>query len=472
MPIETLGKQRESLMFQSEVYKKLVRDYLESEGYASRTDSYIEGHTPDMILTHISEPYNELWVECKSTTISPSDEYLKKELLRYLIGITEKGKENIIVAVFATGIENGKDFKKILSKKYGSKMIPDWLSKAISEMKTEEQETLVNIGQDDIIKFFLRLQIKIAEPEWLRTVIAERNRRNRLSTERYIEDLYARSKRLSEPINKPVELITSMVELEHPEKIHRALSKFKTKKEVYKYFEDLKINEPPFTYFPDKQQISTFCPFDENNPLTQVIDKSTIIILSVDKDEIAQQNIHSILNIHLRRIFWKKGLLRVPDKYIYYFPANEEEDQILNKEIEGEPEKLKTVVHVYRRDNGSIDHVFHHAVEMLPQRLWGKTFLKIRPTKVFTLDGKIPLEGQRKRSKEEKYRNPLFNRNPSQLLETTFWHAFISRTDNYQKEKEYWFDNIKFGALLTTMSPYSPRIQIDTDQTKLGEFAK
>ena len=98
-------------MLQSEAYKKLVREYLESEVYASRTDSFIEGHTPDMILTHISEPCTELWVETKATTISPSDENLKKELLRYLIGIKEKGKKNASIKSISNPIKLWKEGK-------------------------------------------------------------------------------------------------------------------------------------------------------------------------------------------------------------------------------------------------------------------------------------------------------------------------------------------------------------------------
>ena len=71
---------------------------------------------------------------------------------------------------------------------------------------------------------------------------------------------------------------------------------------------------------------------------------------------------------------------------------------------------------------------------------------------------------------EQKYRNPLFNRNLAKLLETTFWHAVISNNNNFEMEKEYWFDLIKFGKLKTTNSPYRPKVQFDTDQTKLGEF--
>ncbi len=116
MPIEILGKKREALMFQSEAYKKLVREYLESEGYAAITDSYLEGQIADLILIHINKPNEELWVECKSTNISPSDEDLKKELLRYLIEISEK-KSKITLRLFSTGIRNHNEFKKILTKK-------------------------------------------------------------------------------------------------------------------------------------------------------------------------------------------------------------------------------------------------------------------------------------------------------------------------------------------------------------------
>ena len=471
MPFEVLGKKRESLTYQAEAYKTLVREYLESEGYASRTDSYHEGHLPDIILTHTSEQSAELWVECKATKISPSDKELKKELLHYLMEKDKRMKENVKVMVFATHVAKQKDFQKIFTKKHGPKLIPEWLADAISELKEEEKETITTMDEKKLVDFFLGVDIKIAEPDWLKRVTAEKNRRNRLSTDRYVDDLHARSKRLSEPINESIELITSMLELAHPDVIYRAVTnKLKTKDKIYSYFTASNIETPPFTFFPEKNQISTFCDFDERNSLTKIIKKDSITKLSLSKGEVSPQNIHAILNMHLRRIFWKKGLLRISNKYIYFFPALEKDGKIEDREVEFMPGKKKNVVHVQRMDNGTIHHVFHHAVELVPQRLWDKTFLKIKPTKVFTLDGKTPLEGQKKRLIEEKYRNPMYNRNPAQILEVNFWQSFLSQTNNFEKEKEYWFDEIKFGKLLTTVSPCRPKIQIDTDQTKLGEY--
>ena len=54
MTIRFFFKRRESLTAKSEVYKKSVRAYLESEGYFQTTDSFIEGSFADMIFHNSS----------------------------------------------------------------------------------------------------------------------------------------------------------------------------------------------------------------------------------------------------------------------------------------------------------------------------------------------------------------------------------------------------------------------------------
>src|SRR3990170_3395291 len=83
MPLERIGKLRESLTVSSEVYKKLVLRYLEARGYYVKASSDVEATLADAVLTRKGEP-RDYWLEVKETTVSLGDSSFLKQLADYL----------------------------------------------------------------------------------------------------------------------------------------------------------------------------------------------------------------------------------------------------------------------------------------------------------------------------------------------------------------------------------------------------
>jgi len=83
MPIWHIGKRREALTGNSEIYKKQVIRYLEKRGYYLKASSDVEATFPDCILTRKGEE-REYWLEAKATTISLGDGSFLSQLGKYL----------------------------------------------------------------------------------------------------------------------------------------------------------------------------------------------------------------------------------------------------------------------------------------------------------------------------------------------------------------------------------------------------
>ena len=72
MPIIRLGRQRESIMTGSELYKKKVTNYLEARGFYVEKDSSTEGIFADLLLKKKNDD-KEYWLETKSTIVDIND---------------------------------------------------------------------------------------------------------------------------------------------------------------------------------------------------------------------------------------------------------------------------------------------------------------------------------------------------------------------------------------------------------------
>jgi len=104
MPFERLGKVRESLTVNSELYKKHVLRYLEARGYYVKASSDVEGTFADAILTRKGDT-REYWLEVKAETVSLNDSEFLKQLGKYLASYLYRTKENrfrMIIACYLT----------------------------------------------------------------------------------------------------------------------------------------------------------------------------------------------------------------------------------------------------------------------------------------------------------------------------------------------------------------------------------
>lgn len=83
MPIERIGKVRESLTVNSKEFKERFLRYLKGrEYYSVKADSDVEGTLADLILTRKGEK-REYWVEVKATAISLRNSKFLRQLAQF-----------------------------------------------------------------------------------------------------------------------------------------------------------------------------------------------------------------------------------------------------------------------------------------------------------------------------------------------------------------------------------------------------
>ena len=270
--------------------------------------------------------------------------------------------------------------------------------------------------------------------------------------ERYGQTLLEHTRRKSFPIRRKTQLLSNLVKFQPPDTYYVATAKnFKTQKEIYEYFDEKKIEIPPFWFDPKKHQISTFCELNENNPLSEIIVNDPIEI-DFNDEKINTQFKILLINQHLRRIFWKKGLRRVRNKNIYFFECFKKDGIYIDRFCHYLRGKKKLVAHPYyemdKEGNSILNFIFHKAAEIAPIILWGSYYIVVLPRKIYTTDGVTPIEGEKKDAIDRKFRNPTYNRNLSKLLELNFWFDYLFKSPVYETTPESWFKKFRFGELL------------------------
>ena len=474
MAIYSICKKRESLTFKSEIYKSLVRKYLETMGFSQLTDSYVEGHLSDMIFVNpdISlEKY--FYVEAKATSLSPNDKKFSSELLNYLVEwLILPDSDKFELYIFIMKLKNKKEFEKLFGSKSSQKNIKSWIDKHIANLHEEQQKIIKNTSLKDILRFFSKIIIYEADIEGLKNAIEEKDKISLLSIKRYAKSLLSDIQRRGKPIQKKSQLISNLVSFEPPNEFYVAKSKYKNKKRIYNYFDAIGLEIPPFLLYPENQKIYTFCPFDEFNPLNEIIEGKSYKVDFNDKNINIQFKI-SLINIHLRRIFWKKGLRRVPNTNIYFFECYEKDGVFQKRYCQKANGELKVVSRPYYKEdedgNKKLNFIFHHAAEISPKFYWEKYYIQIIPKRIYTLDGFTPIEGKSKDIIDRKFRNPLYNRSQNKLTEIRFWEYYLFRSLEYEKIPEEWFKKFKFESLQTFSFDWVPET-IERGQSLLEEF--
>jgi len=468
MPIYSIGKQRESLTFSSETYKVLIRKYMDSMGYMQLTDSFVEGHLSDMIFINPSISIERrTYVEAKATEISLSDERFSVEILNYLAEwLKQQKNERFELFIFTKKISNKKEFDKIFGSKYSVSSLKSWITKYKKKTSDIVKKIIDSSKFNDVVAFISSITIYEADISQLNAAIEEKHKHSNLSLEKYAKNLLRESERRSKPIKQKNNLISNLVPLNIPNKIYRAKIKFDEEKEIYEYYNNKGIEIPPIVFDPENQIIYTFCEIDKDSPLKEIIVSNSKEI-AISNFEI--QFVINLINRHLRRIFWKKGLRRVPKTNVFFFECPNENGVFKTKTCPNKQNKEKEVTIPMYKENHELNFIFHHAIEISAKRLWGKFYLLITPKREYSLDGFTPVERSLKAVIDRGFRNPLFNRSSNKLSELRFWYFYLFESQKFDKSPEKWFKNFKYGQLEIIPFEWTPQT-LPLNQLTLGEY--
>ena len=244
-------------------------------------------------------------------------------------------------------------------------------------------------------------------------------------------------------------LIMNILPIKAPEYYYTCNSTASNKTEIYEGLKDQLI--PPFIWRRDGN-IMSFAKFDHHNPLSKYV-KGPVTSLKTKELQIQNPSLCSeLVNIHLRRIIWNRGVYR--DEDIFYFPML---DKSKEKRMESDQHgKKRWVVKklVFTKDTefakrGETNFFFHRAVELGTPTYWGCSYVELTPRKYYTFDGETPIEGDTRARIDAKFRNPYYDRSKSRIGLMRFWKFILFESKNYLKSPEEWFDGFKFGDFIS-----------------------
>ena len=475
MTIHSIGKTRESLNWSSENYKEAIREYLDTEGYSQISDSFIEGDLSDMVFINPSLSVGEkTLVESKATSISSADEKLALEVVKYLVEwLKLDPQERFKFFIFTKSVTKKVEFKKHYGSDCGKKSVQSLISIAKEKLDESSQEIIETADFKDVFNFFRKIEIWEATYEVLKAAAASKRKYSKLSLEGYAKNLITEVTRRAQPIQKKTTLISNLVELTPPTVYYGLRLKFSDSKSIYRHYNEMGKQIPPFLLGKD-DLIYTFHDLKTENPFSDTA-KGEPIEIELDEAE-NRQFIVWLINQHLRRLFYLKGIRRAPDSNIFFFEPLKDESGELEKRvcINQHGKEKEVTIPYYKGEEGqekTLNFVFHHAIEASAKMYWDRWFLELRPRKEYSSDGIHLYEGDTKSAIDNKFRNPIFNRSSNRLSSIRFWRYYLLESEFDGAENEKWFRNFSFGELWETTFGWKPEIP-PSNQALLEEYGE
>jgi hypothetical protein len=291
--------------------------------------------------------------------------------------------------------------------------------------------------------------------------------------EGYAKNLITEVTRRAEPIQKKTTLISNLVELTLPTVYYGIRLNYSDSKSIYKHYDEIGKQIPPFLVGKD-DLIYTFHDLKTENPFADTA-KGEPIEIELNEAE-NRQFIVWLINQHLRRLFYLKGIRRAPGSNIFFFEPSRDEKGKVEKRVcvnqHGKEKEVTIPYHKVEEDREkSLNFVFHHAVEASAKMYWNQWFLELRPRKEYSSDGIHLYEGDTKSAIDKKFRKPIFNRSSNRLSNIRFWRYYLLESEFDGVTNEKWLRNFSFGELWDTTFGWKPETT-PSNQALLEEYGE
>jgi hypothetical protein len=473
MTIEFLYGRRESLTGKSEAYKRSVRAYLESFGFSQTTDSIVEGTFEDMVFYNPTvAPGRRFVVEAKAEILSLKSKKLARELVKYFrLWHAQEHSKRFKFLLFTQGVKRPNLWESIFSETNNISKVKDWCSWYNDKCLETSEHSLETTDIVDMAKFFSESTVKVGDKLALELAVSEKESTSALSISRMARNLLKIVNKRRAPIMKKSSLIMDIIPIGVPDYYYVCSSTANSKQEIYGGLKGELI--PPFIWRKDKSMMS-FARFDQDNSLSQYVKGSVIMMNTKQLQKENPPMSSNLVNIHLRRMIWNKGVYRDPGAEIFYFPML---DKSKDKRLELGPKRRKRWVVkkiTHRKDTkfarkGETNFFFHRAVELRTPTYWEVSYIELIPKKYYTLDGETPIDGTIRAKIDAKFRKPSYDRSKNRIAVMKFWKFVLFDSKSYVIPPEKWFDTFRFGDLMTEQVSWSPKV-IGRDQTRLWDF--
>lgn len=470
MPINFLYGRRESLHGKAEVYKKSVRTYLESLGFSQTTDSRIQGTFADMVFVN---PHTDLGkkflVESKAEEVSLKSKKLARELIEYFrLSQSISLQDEMKFKLFLQAVTKPEEWEKFFSENTNSQIVQDWCDwyniKCLEEGEKELDESTIK----KVSEFFAKTEVTIGPAVDLEQAALENQSVSGLSITKMAKALLGIVNRRNAPVFTKSKLVMNIIPITVPKCYFSFKTNTRNKEEIYAR----NGGEPPFI-FTREREIFTFADLDHENPLSDYVKGEIATHNTKELQDLNPRFSSDLVNIHIRRIFWKRGIYRDKFVNVYYFPILDTSKDRL--EISNEKGKSRWVVKkiIRKKDTpyhkkGETNFFFHRGVELKTPTYWGNSYVELIPRRYYTLDGATIIDGKIRDRIDRNFRNPNFDRSGTRLSLMRYWRYLLFESP-YVKPYEKWFEKFQFGSFVSKEVGWSPSV-IGRNQMSIWEY--
>ncbi len=475
MPIWQIGKRRESLTGNSEIYKKHIVQYLEKRGYYLKASSDVEATFADCILSKKDE-VREYWLEAKATKISLGDSSFLLQLGKYLAGYVIRTPSNRFKMILACyNMRNLRLFEQVFEK-FESEAIEKIISNIVEVSQSNVRAIISKANSEDIQRFFEETTVIVANPAELQ--IAEEKIAPSVPTTPTLSDAEYAAEILNEfgdiePLKGSDVSCLNLFELSTPEELYIGKTPYRTPKSIY--HEKPNISFPSFHLESDK--LYSFSEMNQDTLLGKFVDLNSVAAVDVeefDKDESNRRIVIRILNRWIRNECRRVGLWFDRRTRSYFFPKKVNDDSPITVVWTPKSRRSKRELTKPMMTNGKISYWVHRAAGIFARKFWGDYYVQIRPRWLFSSDGIYPFEGPRADRLDRAFRKSIYNRNLNQLYDVLFWYRYIfSETDVLGNLR---LDNltdargkrlIKVAEQVKVESDRKPNVEVEEEVEKL-----
>jgi hypothetical protein len=469
MPTHFLYGRRESLHGKAEAYKKNVRLYLEAMGFSQTTDSRIQGTFEDMVYVN---PHSDLGkkflVEAKAEELTLKKKKFADELVRYFKAC--QSDSNLKFKLFIQGVTKPEEWTLFFSSN-NSQIVVKWCEWYNENIVEDATNKLDNNEITNFAEFLAHSEVTIGSSVDLEQAALETQTISNLSIPRMAQNLLELVNRRKLPFFSKSTIVMNIIPIKVPSKFYSVNTIAHNLEEIY----SKRLEEPPFIFQRGvNNEILTFVRLDEENPLVQFAKGEVRTQITKELQEQNPTLASSLIQTHLRRIFWKRGLYRDKFANILYYPMIDKNQERL--EISDKKGKKRWVVKKIVRvkdtpyhKKGDINFFFHRGVEFRTPTYWGDTFVEIIPRRYYTLNGETVIDGRIRDKIDRKFRNPNWDRSGTRLGLMKFWKYLLFESE-YVKSPEKWFEDFVFGNYESKEVNWVPEV-IERNQKSIWEYS-
>lgn len=437
MPLERLGKYRESLTVRSEQYKKHFLRYLSGRGYyVVKASSDVEGILPDAILTRKGETC-EYWLEVKDEQVSLGDGDFLKQLAKYLAEYLSRSSTLRFKMILAFSQIVNPSFFKIVYEQLNSEAIRDLQKRMAALSSSANRKIIENARFEEVKKFFEDTTVKEADLKYL--LFAQERVKPTPPNKPTLSELEYSAKVVTEfgdvsPLKSSDTIFFNIFKLDIPSQIFRAETPYRTSKNIFEEAPNLSF--PAFDL--DSGQLVSFNEFSKENPLFDFLIPETITSIDFEKfveDKNNESVVVKILNRWIRSRCRKKGLFFDGRTKAYYYPRDNNGDGVVTAKWKAPTKESTRELTKPMKKGIKVNFWVHRSAVISSKTFWGEYYVQIKPRFLFSSDGSNLYDGVKTDKLDRNFRKSKYSHNLNQFYDVLFWYRHVfPETENLGNE--------------------------------------